>query len=384
MDMLATLKSDKTSVKYNNWLEIDLGALAQNYRTIKDALTPATEVLAVVKANAYGHGVIKVVETAISEGISFFGVANIAEAVELRCRFSEINILVLNSNFSSDVELIVEHDIQPIVYTKEMLYAINQEAKLHDKKVKVHIKIDTGMGRIGVSYKKAYSFIKNALDLENIKIEGICSHFSSAGNNFSYSLKQWEAFSRVIEQLDDEGIVFPYYHMSNSSGTFVSGLPYFNLVRIGILTYGLLPKEDIKPDFDLRPVMSWRGKVIYCKNVKSGQSISYGCTHIVSSDTKIATVPVGYADGYMRSLSNKGFVLVGGRRCPVVGTVTMDQIMVDVGLDSDVSVGDEVTIIGSQAGERISFEELSNSAGTISYELACNAGRRANRFYFYS
>ena len=367
--------------RYTSWLEINLHTLARNYRILKAQLGPAASIASIVKANAYGHGVKNVVSVAVQEGVSMFGVATLQEAIELREAFDDITIMVLDVNFTQDASCILEYNLQPIVYTHEMLNALNEAAKTQGRTVSVHLKIDTGMGRVGVWHEDAVNFITQALDYDYINISGICSHFAVAESDFSFSLAQWEAFTFIVEHFKNKGIVFPYYHLSNSAGTFVAGLPVYNLVRLGIMTYGIMPRRHNANGLGLEPILSWRTRVIYCKEVPQGRSIGYGCTYVTPHKTHVATVPIGYADGYLRSLSNKGVVLIDGKRCNVVGRVAMDHIMVDVGPEKPVDVGAEVTLIGRQKGDVISCEELSELAGTIPYEITCNAGHRAQRIY---
>ncbi|MDX9703489.1 MAG: alanine racemase [Candidatus Auribacterota bacterium] len=367
--------------RYTSWLEIDLHTLARNYRILKARLGQSVSIVSIVKANAYGHGVKNVVSVALEEGVSMFGVATLQEAIELREAFADITIIVLDVNFTQDASCILEYNLQPIVYTHEMLAALNEAGKQWGRKVPVHLKIDTGMGRVGVWHEDAIQFISQAFSYEYISIVGICSHFAVAESDFSYSLAQWEAFAFIVDYFKNKGIVFPYYHLANSAGTFVSGLPVYNLVRLGIITYGIMPRRHNVNELGLEPILSWRTRVIYCKDVPKGRSIGYGCTYIAPHRTYIATVPIGYADGYLRSLSNKGVVLINGKRCNVVGRVAMDHIMVDVGSQAPVEVGAEVTLIGKQQGEIISCEELGELAGTIPYEITCNAGHRAQRIY---
>lgn len=367
--------------RYTSWLEINLRTLRQNYRILKSKVGASASIAAIVKANAYGHGVKNVVAVAVEEGISIFGVATLQEAIELREAFSDITIMVLDVNFPEDADCVFEYNLQPIVYTYEMLHALNEAGKRFGRKAVVHLKIDTGMGRVGVWHEDAVSFIHQALELDYIAINGICSHFAVAESDFAFSLAQWEAFSFIIDHFKRQGITFSYYHIANSAGTFISGLPFYNLVRLGIMTYGIMPRRHNNNDLGLEPILSWRTRVIYCKEVPQGRSIGYGCTYITPRRTHIVTVPIGYADGYLRCLSNKGIVLINGRRCPVVGRVAMDHIMVDVGPESPVQVGDEVTLIGRQGNDKLSCEELSELAGTIPYEMTCNAGHRAQRIY---
>lgn len=388
MDMmnadLNMVEMQKIKSIYSNWINFDLSALAYNYRRMRESVPNGTEIVSVVKANAYGHGVCEVVDVARREGIRFFGVANFLEAIELREHFPDIKILVLDVNFPWDADTIFEFNLRPVVYTKEMIHILNERGRFWGKKVQIHLKIDTGMGRVGVWHKDAISFIKEMLKYDYVEIEALCSHFAASESDDTYSRQQYEIFSTIVEHFRCQQICFPYYHIANSAGTFKLRWPGFNMVRVGIMTYGLMPRVFMKNEIGLKPVMSWKTMVIHCKRVEAGRKIGYGCTYVTPRETQIVTVPVGYADGYIRSLSSKGIVLINGNRYPVVGRVAMDHFMVDVGPDAEIHIGDEVTLVGHDNSAYISCEELADLAGTIPYEITCNAGRRAERNYFFS
>lgn len=363
-------------------LSIDLNALEHNYRLIKETLAVRADVMAIVKANAYGHGMIESVNCALRAGIAQFGVANVNEAFYLRSHCPKGAIVVLDANFPEEAEAILMHDLHPFVYSHEMLARINAVAELLGRRASVHIKVDSGMGRIGVHYDHAAEFIIQCLRyFPNIIVKGICTHFAAAESDKAFSQKQWERFYKVIKDLESQGIILENYHIANTSASFVLGLPYFNLVRLGILTYGIRPRQTVRIDLPVKPVMRWSTRVIHTKIVEKGLPIGYGGTYITPKKTCIITIPVGYADGYPRSLSNKGIVVVGNKRCPIAGRVAMDHCMVDIGLDIPVAVGDEVVLIGSQSDASITVEELANLTETIPYEITCNAGKRARRIF---
>ncbi|MEW6536022.1 MAG: alanine racemase [Candidatus Auribacterota bacterium] len=380
------IKETKTSDVQNsvkNWVTIDLDALRHNIRCLRSSLSLGTEMLLIVKANAYGHGDKEIVGTAFQEGIRYFGVATIREAFELRMQYPQVRLVILDVNFPEDADVIVENDLTPIIYTEEMAFALNNSARQMNKILSVHVKIDTGMGRIGCWHGDAPDFIKKLLQYDHLRIEGLCTHFAAAESNYEFSSTQWNAFKQVVDHFKEHGITFPFYHLANSAGTFFLGLPYFNMVRIGIMAYGIMPRAEMKKIFDLKPVMSWWSKIIFVKPVVAGRPIGYGGTYITPHDTFIATIPIGYADGYMRALSNKGTVLINGKRYPVVGRISMDHIMVDLGTDSDISVGNDVLLFGTDGNYELSCGEVAACANTIPYELSCNAGRRGLRYYFY-
>ena len=376
------IHTDSYERYHTSVLSIDLNALEHNYRLIKETLAVRADVMAIVKANAYGHGMIESVNCALRAGITQFGVANVNEALYLRSHCPKGAIVVLDANFPEEAEAILMHDLHPFVYSHEMLARINTVAELLGRRASVHIKVDSGMGRIGVHYDQAVEFIIQCRRyFSNIIVKGICTHFAAAESDKAFSQKQWERFYKVIKELESQGIILENYHIANTSASFVLGLPYFNLVRLGILTYGIRPRQTVQIDLAVKPVMRWSTRVIHTKIVEKGLPIGYGGTYITPEKTCIITIPVGYADGYPRSLSNRGIVVVGNKRRLIAGRVAMDHCMVDIGLDMPVSVGDEVVLIGSQNDASITVEELANLAETIPYEITCNAGKRARRIF---
>lgn len=368
---------------YNAWAEIDLNVIKNNINVIRNRIGVGTKILVVVKADAYGHGLQEVSRTVLESGVEWLGVTSIAEALELRRLYPNARILVLSAGMYEHSKLIVKHDLTPIVSSKQMAGLLNEAGQMFNKKVKVHIKIDTGMGRLGVWHENALEFIRYVSTLRYIQIEGICTHFasvSSAQVDMEFTRSQLKNFLDVIEKAARLGIYIPIRHIANSGAVLLVKEAYLDLVRVGISIYGLLPSPDFSSKLPLRPALSLKSRVAYLKDVMPGRTISYGRSHSIKDKTRIATVPIGYNNGYCRNLSNKAQVLIRGKRAPVVGIVTMDQIMVDVGNIPGVLVGDEVVLVGEQGGDRITATEVAQWAGTISYEVLCKLN--VPRVYF--
>ena len=366
------------------WVEIDLDNLKYNFKQLKGNLSAGTLVMAVVKADAYGHGVIPVAQTLIDEGVDRLGVALPEEGVELREAGINVPIQVLGEVLSSQYRLIIDYDLIPTIARKDSLQKINELAEKQGIRKKVHIKIDTGMGRIGVFPDQALSFIKEAQQLRHIKIEGLMTHFATADEeDKEYTYQQWERFLYINRELGNMGISIPLKHAGNSAAVIDLAEFQLNMVRPGISLYGLLPSDHVNT-IDLKPVLSWKAKVDFIKDVPAGTAISYGATYITKRKSTIATIPLGYADGYSRLLSNKGFVLIKGQRAPVRGSVCMDQFMVDVSDIPNVDVGDEVVLIGKQVHDMITATDIADLIGTINYEVLCNVSKRVPRKYFSS
>jgi alanine racemase len=362
------------------WAEIDLGAIGYNSRKIRAALTKGTDIMAVVKANAYGHGIVEV--SRILEGlkIRYLGVATLDEALILRNAGIKLPILILGSLLPEKVELAVKNDITLTLCNKEVLAALSGIAR-KGLRPKVHIKVDTGMGRIGVWHESAVGFITEVKKREAIEIEGVYTHFSIAGRDKFFTQYQIDSFEGIISELRGKGISIPLKHAANSIACCDWKKSHLNMVRPGIIIYGIYPKRNFPRLIKLKPAFSLKTKIAFIKDTPPGRSISYGRTYITEAHTKIATLPIGYADGYGRILSNKAEVLVKGRRAPVVGKVTMDQTMVDVGHIRNAKVGDEVVLIGKQGKEEIRIERLARLAGTIPYEIVTGITNRVPRRY---
>ena len=379
--MKVTTKNGHSKPHYRpTWAEISLGAIEYNYRQVKRFVGKDTNIMVVVKANAYGHGIVEVSKVLEKLSVNYLGVATTDEAIRLREHGIKTPILGLGSVLPDEARVLVENNITLTLCNEELLPAI-KEATADGVKAKVHIKIDTGMGRIGVWHEDALNFIKNLTQEKNIIIEGIYTHFSSAGRDDFFTNYQIDAFEKLLAKLEGFDIRIPLRHAANSIATIDFKRSHMNLVRPGLVIYGMYPKYTFPKLIKLKPAMSLKTKISYIKETPPGRSISYGRTYVTQKHTRIATLPIGYADGYMRNLSNRAEVLVRGKRAPVVGKVTMDQTMIDIGHLRGVRVGDEVVLVGRQGREEIRMEKLARLAGTIAYESVSLISNRVPRVY---
>jgi len=362
--------------------EVDLGALAYNYHQLRRFAPASVKFLAVVKADAYGHGAIPVSKKLEGLSADFLGVAWVQEGIELRNGGIKKPILVLSGIYEEEVEEVLDYNLTPMVYRLEIAQALSSAASKRGKKVPVHLKVDTGMGRIGVLAEEAPAFANRVRQFENLEIEGIASHLSTADEGDSaFASMQLERFSRTIEEMKRLAIDPPFCHIANSAALVNLPAAHFTLVRPGIMLYGSYPSPSLKDKVSLRQVMSWKSHIADLKKLPAGYPISYGRTFITQRPSLIAAIPVGYADGYNRLFSNRGEVLIKGMRAPVAGRVCMDWTMVDVTAITGVEVGDEVVLMGSQSGQEITPEEMGGWIGTISYEILCSVGKRVSRIY---
>src|SRR3989339_132490 len=363
----------------NTYAEIDLGAIKHNIAEIKKLLPASPNFMAVVKANAYGHGSVAVARSAIEAGANYLAVANLREALELREAGILSPILILTESPTSVMDEVVINNLTQTTYSYSEAKALSDEAVKRGKRSKIHIKIDTGMGRVGVSPSEAAALFAKIASLPNLEIEGVFTHFAKAeehGDNFTK--EQFETFNKVLLNLPK----LKYRHAANSAATLLHPNSHLGMVRVGLIMYGLFPhfdKEEINR-VDLKPALSFKTRVVYLKRASAGTPLSYGGTYVTLNDTVIATLPVGYADGYSRRLSNKGFVLINGKRYKISGRVSMDMVLVDVGRDK-VNVGDEAVLIGEQKGQIISADEIAHLDDTINYEVICGIGKRVPRVY---
>ncbi len=364
------------------WAEIDLNSLRYNLRQIRHMLKKShAEVLAVVKADAYGHGMTSIAGALSREGVSFFGVANIDEALELRRVCRQAKILVLGSFHQSQIPLYVRAKIRPTLSSTEDLKVLEKNLK-PGSLFPVHVKVDTGMGRLGVWHDEALRLLRKIARCDKISIEGIYTHFAGSDEASGRSThRQMVFFDRLTKEVRALGIRPKYWHAANSLGLVRFRKTHLNLVRPGILLYGLNPWKSGKLEFRLKPVLSLKARISFLKKVPAGRRLSYGGTHETSTRTRIATLPIGYSHGYRVGFSNKGFVLVKGRRCAVVGRVTMDQTLVDVGKSPSARRWDEVTLIGKEGSQCVSAEELAVLTDTIPYEIVCSIHSRIPRIY---
>lgn len=367
------------------WAEISLDNIAHNIREIRRITGKSAEIMGVVKADAYGHGVMEVAKTLLENGASRFAVSMLDEAIQLRRAGIEVPILILGYTDPRRANEIIENDVTQSVFSHDLAQALSDEAVRQGKKVKIHIKIDTGMSRIG--FLPGYSAVKNVVEisrLSNIIIEGLFTHFATADEkNREYTNTQFERFMSICCELQRIGIHIPVKHCANSAAIIEYPEMHLDMVRPGIILYGMYPSEDVnKAKIDLKPAMTLKANVIMVKEVEKNTSISYGRIFTTGRTSKIATIPIGYADGFNRMLSNKGKVLINGEFAPVVGRVCMDQCMVDItDIGSNVEVGDEVVLIGAQGQNNITAEDVAQTIGMINYELVCIVGKRIPRAF---
>jgi alanine racemase len=358
--------------------EVNLSNLTFNFKQIKKLLKPETKIMVCVKSDAYGHGLVPVAKKLQGLNADFLGVATLEEAITLRKAGVSLPVLILGLVQKKDIKPLFKYNLRPTVCSEDFAYALNKEAARQNISFRIHIKVDTGMGRLGLLYKEALGFIKKIYKLKFINIEGVFTHLACADINRAFTLHQIKIFRELVSKLNNEGIHIPFLHTANSMGIIGYKESHFNMVRPGLVIYGLYPKESL--DIKLKPVLSLKTEVIYLKRVPKKSGISYGHTYITKKDTNIAILPIGYGDGYPRSLSNKAPVLIRGKRFKISGRVCMDQVMVDVG-DLPVKLGDEVLLIGSQGTAKITTEELARLCNTIPYEIVCGLGSRVPRIY---
>ncbi len=360
--------------------EIDLGAIRHNLEITSHIVKSGTKILGVVKADAYGHGIQEVSRT-IVDYVDYFGVASLDEAAILRSIGIKKPILVMGAILPEEIEGVLKFNVIQTVSGLDIPKRLSKLALSKNKKIKVHVKVDTGMGRLGFWHEEAVEFIKKIAALKNIIIDGIFTHFPNAESDKVFTYNQIKNFKRLIEKLWDNGIYIPVKHTANSMGLIDFKDSHMNMVRPGLMMYGIYPKQSLMRNIFLRPALTLKTKITNLKLVPKGRSISYGMTYITKKTTKIATIPVGYGDGYSRNFSNKAEVLINSSRCPITGRVCMDMCMIDVGHLKNVKVGDDVILIGSQGKEIIRAEELARLINTIPYEVLCNIGHRVPRVY---
>lgn len=366
------------------WAEIDLDALAGNISEIRRITSPSAKVMAVVKADAYGHGAVEVSRTVLAGGADWLGVARTDEGLLLREAGIEVPILVLGYLTPEQSHDVVRGRLSQAVYTRAMALDLADAAAAAGTRARVHFKIDTGMGRLG--WLAGPDAVRDILDLagnRHLAAEGIFTHFAAADSaDKGYTREQFFRFTAVVEELRRNGLEIPIKHAANSAAVMEMPETHLDMVRAGIIVYGLYPSDEVdKSLIELRPAMSLKARVANVKNVPAGFKVSYGCTHTTERSTVIATLPLGYADGYSRLLSAKGCALLHGRRAPVIGRVCMDQIMVDVGHIPGVKVGDEAVLIGRQGDQEITAGDIAGMLGTINYEVVCMVSHRVPRKY---
>lgn len=369
---------------YRMKADINLDAIRKNIMTMKNCIPEGKKLLAVIKANAYGHGAIQVAE-ALDDMADYFGVAFVDEAVELRKAGVDKPILILGHTDESLFDTLIDYDITQTIYSVEQAQVLSDMAVKKSKRAKIHIKIDTGMNRIGFPCEKeSVTAITEITKLPGVDAEGIYTHYYLADVvDKKCAQMQLSRYTDMIQWLETAGVTFAIRHISNSAGIMEMPNDTYDMVRSGIATYGLYPSEEMdKKACVLYPVMELKSHITHVKMVKKGETIGYGATYTLPEDKMIATVEVGYADGYPRALSNQGRMLVHGQFVPIVGRVCMDQTMIDVSSLSDVKVGDEVVLVGCQGKNSISVEELADMSASFNYEFVCDVNRRVPRVFY--
>lgn len=367
------------------YAEINLDAICQNVQNAMDKVGKDTKMMAIIKTDAYGHGAVPVAKALNEIGTYAFGVATVEEAVQLRRAGLKNPILILGYVFPADYPLLIANDIMHAVFQYETAKALSERAVFLSKVVKIHIKVDTGMGRIGMqTTEESLAEIEKIAALPNLQIDGIFTHFACADEADKTScFRQKEKFLDFVQKLDARGIQIPIKHMCNSAGIIEFSDGFLNMTRSGIMTYGLYPSEAVcKSNLELHPALQLKSHVAFVKTVQKGFTVSYGSTYVTDKEkTVIATVPVGYGDGYPRALSNKGRVLIHGQYAPIVGRVCMDQMMVNVTDIPNVKQGDTVTLVGTDGDKHISVEEVADNAYSFNYEFCCGINKRVPRVY---
>jgi len=365
---------------FKTWAEIDHEALRFNIQQIRNLVGPRVKILASVKAEGYGHGAVSVSRTALSAGAEWLGVSHVKEALELRSFFPNVPILILSSGMSGHTRLIVRNRLTPVVCSLEIARDLAAAALASGTIANIHVMLDTGMGRIGVWHENSLTFLKRISQIKGIRLEGLASHFAAADDQDStFTDRQLNGFLKVSEEVREMGIDIPLHHIANSAALIHNRETHLDMVRPGIMLYGVYPDPRSRSLIDLKPVLSLKTRIAYLKTVEPGRTISYGLTYLVKKKTRVATLPIGYGDGFSRAHSSRGEVLIRGQRAPIIGIVTMDQIMVDVGNIDGVAVGDEAVLIGEQGAVRITAEEAAEKIGTISYEVLAQLGKRVSR-----
>jgi alanine racemase len=364
-------------------VEVYLDRLTENFRAIERAVAPS-RVMAILKANAYGHGLVPVAQHMVTLGVAYLGVAFLEEGILLREAGIKAPVLVLGGIIGNQVPLFLQHDLTLTASSIEKLQQINQAAQQLGVKAKVHLKIDTGMERIGVHYYSAHTLLETVLQCNSVEVEGIYSHFANAdAADLSSAKLQLERFNQVLAFYEQRGLSQPSLrHMANSGAILQLPESHFDMVRAGIMLYGVYPSNEVRQTIQVQPALAWKSRVVYFKVVQPNHPVSYGSTWQSDKMTRVVTVPVGYGDGYFRTASGRAEVIIRGKRYPVVGRICMDQLMVNIGWETAYN-NDEVVLLGEdgETGAAISCEDIAEWAGTIPYEVLTNINTRVPRLY---
>ncbi len=359
---------------------IDLSAIRHNYREIRRIVPEDQRVLCVIKSNAYGHGLVEVAKALVIEEANFFGVRDVEEGRRLREAGIECPILILLGLIADAFEQFVGHQLTPTIYDLETARAFNHYLEQQGLVHKVHVKIDTGMTRLGVPATQISTFMEELNQLTHLKVEGVLSHLAEASDP-AYTATQKEAWDQACTDIKAQNADITLWHFANSIGAVKNLFPHNNMVRAGIVLYGCYPDESLRDQVTLKPTLQWTSRIIDLKTVPAGTSVSYGCTYTTQRESRIAVIPLGYADGYPRLLSNRSAFLIHGQRAPIAGRVCMDLTMVDVTDIPDVAIGDTVTVLGQGGTEQITADDLASWAETINYEIITRIAGRVPRAY---
>lgn len=372
------------------WAEVDLDAIKNNYLAIRNQVNQKAQIMCVIKADGYGHGAVYLGQFYEKLGADRFAVSNIEEALQLRNNGITKPVLILGFTPVSMAKELSENHITQAVFSEDYARELSDFAVKENVTVRIHIKLDTGMSRIGFMYqnterdKTSLEQIKRVCSLPNLEHEGIFTHFAvsdEAEEGKTATLKQFECFKTAVEKLESSGIHFELVHCANSGAVIDYQQAYLDCVRAGIILYGLSPSPKLAGKLNLQPAMQIKSVIAQIKTVEPDTPVSYGGTYVTDKPVKLATVPIGYADGYTRSLGNRAYMTIQGQKAPVVGRVCMDQLMLDISNIDHVKVGDEVTVIGDGKNNTMSFDEMAQLTGTINYELVCLVGKRVPRVY---
>ncbi len=368
-------------IRQRAWIEIDQGALAHNVRQLKQILSPQTELMAVVKADAYGHGAIRVAEIALRAGASWLAIATLGEGIELREAGITAPILILGAtNTSEEVKAIAHWQLQPTLCNSQHALVFSKTMAALGQTLPVHLKLDTGMSRLGTPWNQARSFVELVQHLPNLQIASIYSHLATADDPDPTVIgQQHQRFRQAIAEIKDLGITSPRLHLANSAATLSDRALHYDLVRVGLAIYGLYPSPHLRSAIDLKPVLQVKARVTQVKTIPPGTGVSYGHQFVSEGELRLAVVGIGYADGVPRNLSNRLKVLIRGQLVPQIGAITMDQLMLDVSAIPDVQVGEVVTLIGKDGDLEISADDWAASLGTISWEILCGFKHRLPR-----
>jgi alanine racemase len=364
------------------YASVNLAALAHNLSCIKQYLSPGCEVMAIVKANAYGHGAADSAQEFVRQGINRFAVASLDEGIALRQAGLSASILVLGALFEGQVSDLVAHGLTPVISDACIIPALAKAVRLHPAPYPIHLKIETGMGRLGFYTEELLSLLDNPVLRNPLQVVGVMTHLADAdGADTAFTERQLGAFRVMLKEIRQRGFTLPFVHAANSAAIVRFPDAHFSLVRPGLMLYGYHTLPGTVPPPDLKPVLSLRTMIVQLRTIPRGGTVSYNTTFTAQRATRIAVLPIGYADGYSRRLSNRGSVLIRGRRAPIVGMVCMDMIMVDVTDLPSLQVGEPVTLIGQQGQESIWADEVAEWIGTIPYEVLCGIGARVPRLY---